>query len=560
MVVVSMRPSTLNVVASYLQPVQIPALRATSRVAMDASRAAFDRRLHEQYPHCFGRLAHGVVEVDESNLWSGLWEHNTPKVLCPALGCKHKHHGKWSGAEAVRSRDFKAFVAAAEKLLPHHLSQVDHASPRRSPLHYAAIHGDLRMARWLLQRGASPNVQAMGDKGVSNSECSTWMPLHHAAANGDVRMCMLLLSAGASIEARTASHVFLRLSSMKQIAAIKAGSRPVDIADSMGHGIVMGFLQSWPHNVPFRLRPPPSLFHLRAAGRNCGNLHQEGHSLDALLNAGFSSEQVLKQRCPCLQEVAWRLRFKRSLGVRDVSWASRKSEELFQKWLASLGVSHSRCSNGITFLGIDTSPDSEALKLVEEMPRAIRLLASVDPPFIARIHGDSRLQRAVITRFGSDLKALEKRLALRIVIQDEQIFSWLSVDALFQCSADSFESFFAQLLTKFHHSTALLQAEVDMARRQAVTAVVLSSMMDKSRDDSATLWEEDSYYHGFDEYTYCDEDECCREYEEFEEHEWHEDYEHCDEDDEHEGFSCQLDTESRFSIRGGRQQGNGLST
>lgn len=546
---VAMRPSTLKVVASCLQFGQALALRATCRVAEDATHKQFNAVWLRAYPHC---SADGGAEDDHSNQWSGPWDHDTPIVMCPALGDKHR--GKWLGAEAIRNRDFDAFVAAAEKLLPHHLSQLDNASPRRSPLHYASIHGDLHAARWLLQRGASPNVQAIADVRVPHSECPTWMPLHHAAANGDVRMCMLLLSAGASVKARIASHIFLRLSSTKQIASINAGSRPVDIAESLGHVVVMECLRSWPHNAPGLLRPPPSLFQLRAAGCDCGDLHRAGHSISALLNAGFSSKQLLKRRCPCLRDEAWRLRFERSLEVRDVSRVGRMAEEPFRKWLTSLGVGHSSWLNSSIFLGIEASPASKALKLVEELPRVIRLLASTDPPFLAKIDGDSRLRRAVIRRFGSDLKALEKKLALRIVIQGEQVLSWLSVDALLPFTADESERVFGQLLAKFRQSTTALQQEVDAARRQAVTAVCLASMMDKPRDDSTTLWEEDSYDYGYDECNYFDEDE------EIEEYEWREVYEDYDESDEREDVHWQPDAESRFSARGGRQQGKGLST
>jgi ankyrin repeat protein len=172
------------------------------------------------------------------------------------------------GLAAIRRGDFEAFVYAAEVLLPHHLSMLNMASfyschNDRSLLHYAAIYNDLPAARWLLQHGASPSPKSKDSDGYDL--CSTyWTPLHHAACTGNAGMCRLLLSAGADVEAQIArgdvDH-FLNSSSLQKefdcdrgeaerlvglepsTKRFSAGSRPVDIAESMGHVAVVEILQ-----------------------------------------------------------------------------------------------------------------------------------------------------------------------------------------------------------------------------------------------------------------------------------------------------------------------------
>lgn len=124
-------------------------------------------------------------------------------------------------------------------------------------------------------------------------------------------MCMLLLSAGADIQAqidassdREAEHLM-----GAQPRMFSSGSRPVDIAKSMGHMAVVELLQTWPHKAPARALPP-SLSQLRDAGHSLNALHSAGHSLNDLLDAGFSIDQLFDAglRCGSLRTVARRLR------------------------------------------------------------------------------------------------------------------------------------------------------------------------------------------------------------------------------------------------------------
>jgi len=162
-------------------------------------------------------------------------------------------------------------------------------------------------------------------------------------------------------------------------------------------------------------------------------------------------------------------------------------------------------------------------------PRIMHLLAGAAPPFIAQVHGHDRLQTALTGRRGLDLKALQKNLCLRIIVKDEQILCWLSVDALPQVPIDCLkgpsdprapEGLAEQLLGKFRRSTSALQIEVNMACLQVYAAElewytpkhILRKFRNCSLSCQAELCVLLSMLCGFDEYDAyaeeCDECEC----------------------------------------------------
>jgi len=106
-------------------------------------------------------------------------------------------------------------------------------------------------------------------------------------------------------------------------------------------------------------------------------------------------------------------------------------------------------------------------------PQMMHLLASAAPPFIAKMHCHDRLRRDAWRRL--ELKTLQKKLSLRIVVRDERILCWLSVDALPEVPVDCSSrkvNLAEQLLEKFNRSTTALQTEVNMACLQVFAAVL----------------------------------------------------------------------------------------
>jgi ankyrin repeat protein len=70
----------------------------------------------------------------------------------------------------------------------------------RTPLHRAAVRGDVDAIARLIDAGADPNVQVRSKEEQSSEWGST--PLHLAAANGQIQAAMLLLGRGADVNAR----------------------------------------------------------------------------------------------------------------------------------------------------------------------------------------------------------------------------------------------------------------------------------------------------------------------------------------------------------------------
>lgn len=152
----------------------------------------------------------------------------------------------------------------------------------------------------------------------------------------------------------------------------------------------------------------------------------------------------------------------------EASFFGSLAKTAFCQWLFSLGCIHSWSTASSIGVDIATVSVRMALMLKEELPRVIRFLASTAPPFIAKIDddvsaGSSAVRAALIGRCGSTVKALEKKLGLRIVIEGEQVLCWLSVDALPQKPAEGFAE---QLSIQFRRSTSAFQAELNVLRRR----------------------------------------------------------------------------------------------
>ncbi len=82
-----------------------------------------------------------------------------------------------------------------------------------TPLSIAASHGQLRIAGFLIKRGADPNLtNALGE-----------VPLLFAAYNGDLEMCRLLIAAGADVNWRGGRYQHSPLED-----AIRQGHRDVE--------------------------------------------------------------------------------------------------------------------------------------------------------------------------------------------------------------------------------------------------------------------------------------------------------------------------------------------
>jgi ankyrin repeat protein len=122
-----------------------------------------------------------------------------------------------------------------------------------TPLHWAALNGDLEFARLLLEHGADVEAQARGE-GMT--------PLHAAAAGGDVDLVELLLERGADAGARD-----------------RAGRRPLDVArisnsaeaaDVLRHHTPGAMRSAGPgdgERVPRRMEPRPRASENRSAER-----------------------------------------------------------------------------------------------------------------------------------------------------------------------------------------------------------------------------------------------------------------------------------------------------
>lgn len=87
-----------------------------------------------------------------------------------------------------------------------------------TPLSVAASHGQLEIARLLLQRGADPDL--------ASAENET--PLRFAAYHGDLAMCQLLIDAGADLNKADNRH----------------GWTPLRMASYKGHHQVAQYLKS----------------------------------------------------------------------------------------------------------------------------------------------------------------------------------------------------------------------------------------------------------------------------------------------------------------------------
>lgn len=247
---------------------QMGALRGTSCHVLSAAQLAFDASWRRQFPCPWSAAAGGDPAEDEESTDQEEAQKNFSERI-----------NKLERAmTAMANGDAKGFGEAAEALGPRSLSMLNMASfggnsNDRSLLHYAAIRCDLAAARWLLRRGASPNVKSLDIDCYGMSDTS-WTPLHHAARNGDVAMCKLLLAAGADVhtkltdpEDKSYDREFRSLlasgSCFYKDHFLGEGSTAADIATRIGNKPLAELLRTWPHGAPARARPPC----LASAGR-----------------------------------------------------------------------------------------------------------------------------------------------------------------------------------------------------------------------------------------------------------------------------------------------------
>jgi len=112
---------------------------------------------------------------------------------------------------AYRERkDWTALMIACSKQRYENASLLCKAGASRTarenrqwtPLHFAALHGDVALLRLLL---GSPGRFKIGPDDVNAANILGRTPLHHAANKGSIDACCLLILAGARLDAKTAS-------------------------------------------------------------------------------------------------------------------------------------------------------------------------------------------------------------------------------------------------------------------------------------------------------------------------------------------------------------------
>lgn len=156
-----------------------------------------------------------------------------------------------------------------------------------------------------------------------------------------------------------------------------------------------------------------------------------------------------------------------NLVVSDVSLEASYFDNLakaaFCEWLNLFGCIHKWSNSSSIGVDIATISVPIVLQLKEELPVIICLLAGTTPPFITKMPGTLPL--------GLELKVLERKLGLRIVIKGEKVMCWLSIDALpKECTMNKLAGLEQRLLTAFHRSTSLLQYVFSRAWRRRVVA------------------------------------------------------------------------------------------
>jgi ankyrin repeat protein len=237
------------------------AMRGASRKVLTASQLFFDARWRRQFPCPWSAAAGG----DPAEDGTPKDKEERQKQFNEKINALERAMG------AMEDGDANKFGEAAEALGPASLSQLNMASfcgnnNDRSLLHYAAIRCDLLAARWLLRRGASPNIKSY-DTDCYGMNSTSWTPLHHAARNGDVAMCKVLLAAGADVHAELTDpemkdydqkfrslHASGRTLYKQDV--LGAGSTPADIATRIGNKPLAELLSSWrpPFLAPERVK------------------------------------------------------------------------------------------------------------------------------------------------------------------------------------------------------------------------------------------------------------------------------------------------------------------
>lgn len=247
-------------ICSFLLFREIAPLRAVSRLTQAMAEPSFEARWARMFPCPWaagyedGQCRPGEVEKEQDEFSTRI------DLLEKALS-------------AMADGDSPAFCQAATRLGTSALSMLNMASfcdgsNDRTLLHYAAIRCDMVAARWLLRRGASPNVASRDTDGYGMNDTS-WTPLHHAARNGDAPMCKLLLSAGADASAkltdpdsswaRQVDSLFRSLdpsrSSNYRSNLIQKGSTAADVAALIKNQALAKLLYAWPEGAQARARP-----------------------------------------------------------------------------------------------------------------------------------------------------------------------------------------------------------------------------------------------------------------------------------------------------------------
>jgi len=254
---------------------ELGAIRAVSRQACVEAQRVFDARWARMFPSPWS----AVAGCDATEM------HNEEKLSRDESQARFNKLMKDQDrmVKAMREGDGHTFSQVAQGMGPEELCALDMVSGLysmvsfgcpasandRSLLHYAAIRCDLAAARWLLRRGASPNIKSE-DQDSHGGSSTFWMPLHHAARNGDVPMCKLLLTAGADPTARIADpddevgiqstdnqfrSLAPSLSTKYRQQCLQPGSTAADVAAAVKNEAVVQLLRAWPQGTPRRAQP-----------------------------------------------------------------------------------------------------------------------------------------------------------------------------------------------------------------------------------------------------------------------------------------------------------------
>jgi hypothetical protein len=253
-------------VCRMLQFKDIICMRSISRQTKLDAQSAFAERWEFTFPCVWSAaataLGNHTVRILKAEVFNVGWDGHSSEEIYGA-----RADDLDIAMEALAHGRLCDFIAAVKMLGPAGVSILDMHSfcscdNDRTLLHYAVIRCDLPTTRWLLQRGASPNVSSRDGDGYGCGS-THWTPLHHAARNGDVPMCKLLLSAGADPNAqlvdpsrysRDADFQF-RASQISE-EYVRHGSTAAEVAAHFGHKVTARLLRDWPQGAPPCARPP----------------------------------------------------------------------------------------------------------------------------------------------------------------------------------------------------------------------------------------------------------------------------------------------------------------